>query len=98
MFDDNGAQQQLTTSKIKIINNEMEMVCIKKTASGTPYVIISFSAYYTTNLSIARPEDVAILHYKGIVHLRWAYMCKRVDFLLFSTDNELWAKLRLHWK
>lgn len=70
MLDDNGEQFNLTTSNVKVINDQIELVCIKKNNVSNPFVIISFGLYYTTNLQTARPEDVAILNYKGVVQLR----------------------------
>lgn len=70
MLDDNGTEYNLTTSNVKIINDQIELVCIRKNNVTNPFVIISFGLYYSTNLQTARPEDVAILNYKGVVHLR----------------------------
>jgi prepilin-type N-terminal cleavage/methylation domain-containing protein len=68
MFNNSGDIQQLTTSTVSIVN--FSISCFRRSASSEPFVFISFTIFYKTNLSTAAPEDQAILNYRGIVKMR----------------------------
>lgn len=65
---DTGVKSALTTDNVRISN--FEISCYRRTTTALPFVIISFSMYYKTSLATARPEDVAVLNYKGIIKLQ----------------------------
>lgn len=68
IFNDSGNVQQLTSTTVSIINYDIS--CFRRNASSPPFVFISFTIYYKTNLATAAPEDQAILTYKGVVKMR----------------------------
>jgi prepilin-type N-terminal cleavage/methylation domain-containing protein len=68
VFNDDGTKQDLTTGNVKVTN--FSIACLRKTTTSLPFVIVSFTIYYTADLSTAKPEDIAVIDYKGIVKLR----------------------------
>lgn len=68
IFNDNGAKTPLTSEQVVVRNFHMR--CFRASGAVPPTVEISFQIYYKTNLATARPEDIALLNYKGVVRLR----------------------------
>lgn len=68
MFNNSGDIQPLTTPQVSVLN--FSISCFRRSASSTPFVFISFTIFYKTNLATAAPEDQAILNYRGIVKMR----------------------------
>lgn len=67
-FSDSGLKQILTTDNVRIAN--FEISCYRRTITQLPFVFVSFIIYYKTNLATAKPEDLAVLNYKGVIKLQ----------------------------
>lgn len=67
-FSDSGDKQILTTDTVRISN--FEISCYRRTVTQLPFVFVSFTIYYKTNLATAKPEDLAVLNYKGVIKLQ----------------------------